>query len=193
MAAFLTHFGYAAILATLLAAGLGMPFPEELVQLTAGALAHDGVLRLAPAIAVCWFGIVAGDLAFFLVARRAGPRILSSRHIARLLTPRRRDWLERHFARHAFWTIAAARHASGLRLPAFALAAVHGVKVRTFVLADGLSACVSVPVVVTVGYLAFAHLDTVRHDLRRVEILAAAVLAAILLAVHLARRRRAAG
>jgi membrane-associated protein len=188
----LERFGYLAILALLLGAGVGVPLPEELTQLTAGFLAHQGYLRLAPAIVACWVGIVAGDFLFYSLARRHGEAVMEWRPVRRVLTPERRAWLERHFARHAFWTIAAARHTSGLRLPAFALAGAHGVRRRTFVLADGLSALVSVPLVVTVGYLASHHLAEAHRDLRRVElgIVAAVALAALVAYAVRARRRR---
>ncbi|ACG71292.1 SNARE associated Golgi protein [Anaeromyxobacter sp. K] len=189
--ALLSRFGYLAVLALLAGAGLGVPIPEEATQLGAGALAHQGYLRLPLVIAVCWLGIVLGDLAFFLLARRHGERVLRSRPVARVLTPARRDRLEAHLARHAFLSVAVARHTSGLRLAAFALAATHGVRLRTFALADGLSALLSVPLVVSVGYLFAHHLGTAERGVRRVEL---AVLGAVLLAAAVAvwlRRRRA--
>lgn len=188
----LTRFGYLALFALLLGAGVGVPFPEEPTQLAAGVLSHQGYLLLFPAAATCWLGIVAGDLLWFRLARRLGPAVLSRRPIRRVLTDARRAKVEAHLARHAFWTVAAARHLSGLRLPAFALAATHGVRTRTFVLADGLSALLSVPLVVGSGYLGAHHLAAVHADLRRVEL---AVLGGVLLvgvAVVIVRRVRAA-
>ncbi|HUL58379.1 MAG TPA: DedA family protein [Anaeromyxobacteraceae bacterium] len=184
------QFGYLAVLALLGLAGFGVPIPEELTQLTAGFLAHEGWLRLLPAIVTCWLGIVGGDFAFYTLARRHGGRVLESRAVRRLLTPTRRAWLEAHFARHAFWTIAIARHASGLRLPAFALAALHGVRPTTFLLADGLSALVSVPLVVGAGFLFSRHLGQVHREIRLVELGILAALALGLGAYAVVRRRR---
>ncbi|MFY3743696.1 DedA family protein [Anaeromyxobacter sp. Red801] len=189
----LARYGYLAILALLGGAGLGLPIPEEATQLGAGVLAHQGYLRLPLVMAVCWAGIVGGDLAWFLVARRHGEWVLGARPVARVLTPERRGRLEGHLARHAFLSVAVARHTSGLRLAAFALAATHGVRVRTFLLADGLSALVSVPLVVSVGYLFSHHLGEAERGVRRVELaVLGAVLAALAVAVWL-RRRRARG
>jgi len=191
---FLTRFGYLAIFGLLVAAGLGIPFPEEPTQLAAGVLAHEGYLLLVPAMATCWLGILVGDLAWFRLARRLGPGVLERRTVRRVLTPERRARMEAHLARHAFLTVAVSRHLSGLRLPAFALAATHGVRTRTFLAADGLSALVSVPVVVSLGYLGAQHLGAVHAELRRVElaVLAAVVLAAIVWAVlRRVRARRA--
>ena len=189
--ALLARFGYVAVFGLLLGAGLGAPIPEEPTQFAAGVLAHEGYLHLFAAMATCWLGITVGDLAWFRLARRLGPAILDRRPVRRLLTPERRARVEGHLGRHAFWTVAVARHLSGLRLLAFALAATHGVRVRTFVLADGLSALVSVPIVVSAGYLGAHHLGSVRAELRWVELalLGAAVVAAVVVLVF--RRARA--
>jgi membrane protein DedA with SNARE-associated domain len=186
----LAHFGYVAVFALLVGGGVGVPVPEELTQLMAGALAHDGILDLRLALPVVWAGIVTGDAVLFLLARRHGPRLLSGRAARRVMTPERRQALERHFARHAFLTVAVARHTGGLRFPAFALAGASGVRLRTFVAADALSSLVSVPLVVGAGYVLWHHLGRARRDLRIVEL---AILAAVALAIAIAaivRRRR---
>jgi membrane protein DedA with SNARE-associated domain len=174
----LTHFTYAAVAGLLVAGGLGIPVPEELVLLTSGWLARRGVLALLPAIAVAWVALVAGDYLLFRAGRRLGPSILDAPRVARVLTPARRALVERHFARHAVLTIVVARHASGLRLPVFALAGASGVGSVTFLLADGLSALASVPLVVGAGWWFAGHLDALRRDLHWIE-LALAVLVAV--------------
>lgn len=183
MQAFLEHFGYAAIFLALVAGGMGVPIPEELTQLSAGVLASQDVVELRLTLAVVWVGIVGGDLLLFMLARRHGPLVLRTRLVARFLTEGRRRALESHFARHAFLTVVIARHMGGVRVAAFALAGVSGVPLRTFLLADGLSALVSVPVVVGAGYLFSEHLSQVRHDLRVIEL---AVVALVLVVAGLA-------
>ncbi|HET9595508.1 MAG TPA: DedA family protein [Anaeromyxobacteraceae bacterium] len=176
----LTQFGYAALVVSLVLGGLGMPVPEELVQLTAGYLSRRGVLEFAPALACTYAGIVLGDYLFFRMARVHGEKLLAGRHVARLLTPARRAALDRHFDRHAFLTIVVARHTSGFRLAAYALAATHGVPPRTFLLADGLSALLSVPLVVTLGWWFAGRIEEVRQRLHDVEL---ALLAAVAVGV----------
>jgi membrane protein DedA with SNARE-associated domain len=177
----LVHFGHLAVFALLVAGGLGVPLPEELIQLTAGYLARRGLLALVPSMGAAWLGIVTGDTLFFLLARRHGPRLLASRHVARWLTPARRALLDRHFERHAVLTIMAARHASGLRFPAFGLAASHGVRPLTFMLADGASALLSVPLVVWAGWYFAGRIDEVRHDLHEIELWVGALAGLVLL------------
>lgn len=177
----LAHFGHLAVLVLLVLGGIGVPVPEELVQLTGGYMARRGLLVFWPTVAAAWIGIVVGDSLFFYLARRHGPGLLESRHVARVLTPRRRAFLERHFARHAVLTVMVARHASFLRLPAFALAALHGVRPLTFAIADGVSAMVSVPLVVWAGWALAGSIEVAKRELREAELLLVAVLALLFL------------
>jgi len=186
----LTHFTYVAVFGLLVAGGVGVPVPEELVQLTVGYLARRGILAFVPGVIVAWAGILAGDYLLFRLGRRHGPRFLDSRHVARVLTPRRRAFVERHFARHSLLTIMAARHASGLRLPVFVLAGASGVRSSTFLLADGLSALASVPLVVGLGWYFAGHIEQVKKDIHWVELaLGVAVVAGGAIWVLVARRR----
>ena len=186
----LSHFGYLAITLLLIGGGVGMPVPEELIQLTAGYLARRDVLEFAPALAATYGGIVAGDFLLFLLAQRHGDRLLARPSVARLLTPKRRAALESHFTRHAFLTIVVARHMSGFRVPAYILAATHQVRALTFLLADALSALLSVPIVVTLGYLFAARLEEVKKRLHEVEIALVVLVVVLTFGYVLLRRRR---
>ena len=186
---FLTQFGYAAITGLLVAGGVGVPVPEELIQLTAGYLARREVLAFAPALIAAYCGIVAGDLLLFKLAQRHGERLFDRLRVSRLFTPQRRAWLENHFARHAFLTIMVVRHTSGLRVPAYILAATHQVRARTFLLADALSALLSVPLVVSLGYLFASRIEEVKRHVHEVELLLA-VAAILVTVVYVLRRRR---
>lgn len=191
MAAFLEHFGYVAILGVLLAAGAGVPLPEELTLITSGVLAHEGVLQLPVVLVVTYVGVVAGDAIAFALGRRHGEAVLSSRLLKRVLTPERRGRVDAHFARHAFLTVAVARHLGGVRAAIFALAGAHGVRLATFLVADALSALVSVPVVVGAAYLFSRHVLALKRDLHIAEAALAAVFA-IVVVWHLRQRARAA-
>jgi membrane protein DedA with SNARE-associated domain len=177
-----SRFGYVALFALLVGGGVGLPAPEELLQLSAGYLSEQGVLRFLPALVACYGGIVTGDALLFLLAQRHGESLLGRLRVDRLLTPRRRALLERHFARHAFLTIVVARHLSGFRIAAYVLAATHGVRARTFVLADALSAGASVPLVVGAGFLFAAKLEAVKQRIHDVQLLLAIAVVAGLVA-----------
>ncbi len=188
----LAKFSYVAVFALLLGGGVGLPFPEEVVQLTAGFLARQGTLALWPALAVTAGGILAGDYILFRLGRSHGARVLASRHLQRLFTPERRAWVERHFADHDFLTVAVARLVSPFRLPVFASAGALGVRTGTFLLADGAAALVSVPVVFGLGYLFASKIAAVRQGMHEAEIVALLLLAGLGMAWSTVRRKRGA-
>jgi membrane protein DedA with SNARE-associated domain len=162
----LGDFSYAAILGLLALGAVGLPVPEELVQLTAGFLARGGRIDPLAAAATCYLGVLLGDCLLFQLGRRLGHRAMDLAPLARLLTPRRRRALEAHYARHAVITVMAGRYASGLRLPFFALAGACGVPWRTFLLADASAALFSVPMVVSLGWLFASALEEAQARLR---------------------------
>ncbi|HYV67852.1 MAG TPA: DedA family protein [Myxococcales bacterium] len=195
VAKLLLQYSYPAILVLLSAAGLGVPISEDLVLLLAGALASQGVTQYLPTLLTGYTGVVLGDALIYHWGQRLGPRAYEHRHVRKVLSPEREGKLRSHFARHGFWTIVVGRHTPGLRAPIFFLAGASGVSFPKFLLADMLSAAVTVPAVVTLGYLFGAHLDDIRRLLHRAHW---AVGAAVLVGAgvwwfvrHLRLRRRA--
>jgi membrane protein DedA with SNARE-associated domain len=83
------------------------------------------------------------------------------------------------------------RHASAIRFAVFALAGASGVRPSTFILADALSALVSVPLVVGAGWLFWDHLSDASRGVRLVELAVLVALAAGVGVAVLVRRRRA--
>jgi membrane protein DedA with SNARE-associated domain len=65
----------------------------------------------------------------------------------------------------------------------FATAGMNRMRLGTFLLWDGLGACISVPVMVTLGYAFSDHVDRVRAGVAHVEHWALATLA-VALAVY---------
>jgi membrane protein DedA with SNARE-associated domain len=187
----LAKFSYLAVFALLVGGG-GLPVPEELVQLTAGFLVRQGTMLPWPALAVTATGILVGDYVLFRLGRSHGARVMASRHLRRFFTPERRAWVERHFATHDFLTVLVARLVSPFRLPVFASAGALGVRTRTFLLADGLAALVSVPLVFGLGYLFAAHLAEVKQHLHQAELAGLLLLVGLGLAWSTVRRKRGA-
>jgi membrane protein DedA with SNARE-associated domain len=165
----LAHGSYALLLAALLAAGLGVPLPEDVVLLAGGVLAHRGVTSLPGTLAVCAAGVLGGDVLLFLWARRLGESAYTLPAVARLLPPARRARVERLFTRHGGRIVFVARHLAGLRAPVFAVAGIHGLPLGRFLFWDALGLCVSAPAVVGLGYLFSDRIDRIRGDLSRAE------------------------
>lgn len=175
------HSSLLAIFGWLIAGGLGVPLPEDAALLAAGALIAADSVSLPVALAVAFAGVLGGDLVLFLVARRLGPSVLERTWLRRLLPPARRARIERLYERHGGRLVFIARHVAGLRAAAFVMAGLQRMRVRTFCAWDALAACISVPLVIGLGYAGAQHLDRVRRDLAWTErtVLAVLVLAAL--------------
>jgi membrane protein DedA with SNARE-associated domain len=177
LAELLQRYTYPALLLLLSAAGLGVPISEDLVLLIAGALASQGVTRFVPTLLAGYFGVIFGDALIYHWGKKLGPAAYEHRLVRKVISPERADKLRSHFARHGFWTVVVGRHTPGLRAPIFFLSGASGVGFGTFLLADMLSAAVTVPAVVTLGYLFGEHLDDIRRLLHRAHwMIGAAVL-----------------
>jgi membrane protein DedA with SNARE-associated domain len=178
----LTEFTYVAFFLALAAGGIGVPIPEDLVLLTAGALSHQGMVIWWLAAAVCYVGVLAGDTLLFLTARKLGTKALETRRFRKLLPPHRREKIERLYAKRGGLVVLAGRHMPGLRMPIFALAGIHGMRYVRFILWDALALCISLPIVFFLGYLFFDQLDKVKRRISGFEhiLLLAAVVALVI-------------
>jgi membrane protein DedA with SNARE-associated domain len=193
----LSEFTYLAIVGVLTAAGLGVPISEDLTLLLGGTLAARGVTMFWPTLAAGYFGVIFGDMLIHHWGQRLGPAAYNHRIVQKALSVERQQWVRAHYEKHAFLTIVVGRHTPVARAPVFFLAGASGVPWWKFLLADMLSAAITVPIVVALGYYFGEHLDDVRRILHRVQwLLGAAVVVGVaiwLLVRHLRRRARGEG
>ena len=169
---------YLGVFGTLLAAGLGLPIPEELPIVTAGAMVgHDATpdpndltgtnLRWYIMLPVCILGVVIGDGFLYTIGRVWGYRVLNIRWVrTRLLTPEKRERIERNFHRYGIWILLGARLLPGIRSPIFLMAGINRLPVRKFLLADGLYA---IPGVSALFFLAYVFTDQFVDLVRKLD------------------------
>ncbi|RKH20246.1 DedA family protein [Corallococcus sp. CA047B] len=190
----LTHGSGPLIFLVLVAGGLGLPFPEDIVQLAAGVLAHRGLMPLPVAMALCFLGVLCGDTVLFLTTRRLGQALYTHPRTRRLFPPERRARIQALYAKHGPRVVFVGRFMSVLRVPVFAMAAAEGMPLRRFLLWDGLALCLSSPLVVLLGYVGSASVDRVAKGVGRVEhfiaLLGVAALLLFLGVRHVRERQR---
>lgn len=152
VSAYIEHFTYLGLFGVLMLCGLGLPIPEDVVLLTGGYLVHRSITRYPITLVVSLLGVVAGDNSLFFMGRHFGSGLV--RYFS--LRPGRKHQIERiesFMQRHGHRAIFYARFLAGLRALVYLSAGSFGVRPAVFLLYDLLGALISVPIVVTLGYV----------------------------------------
>jgi membrane protein DedA with SNARE-associated domain len=217
----LAHFTYVALFLILVIAGTGVPIPEDVPLIFSGYMCNhehspirniprfvdldgDGIKEALPRriphlywmIAAGMAGVLAGDSIVFSIGRKGiESNNFVARHLRKVMHSKRREKVERHFAKHGNATIFVGRFMPGFRSIIFAFAGLSKMSYVRFLLIDGLAAGISVPVFVYIGYRfaanidwLFGRIDQIKHIVLPVVL----VLAAGAVVMFVVRRRRAA-
>ncbi len=183
----LTKFTYVALALILVAAGCGVPIPEDVPLIFSGYLCNphqsplSGVLAptgtkpagastattdpgTVPSANIMFLagmlGIVGGDSILYLIGRYGiDSNNLIARHIRKVLHSKRRDQVEKHFLRHGNLTLFIGRFIPGVRALIFALCGISKMPYWRFVAVDGLAGLISVPTLIWLGYWQAKHIN----------------------------------
>lgn len=181
MEEFLESGSYLAVVLALLGGALGLPLPEELVVLTAGALAGRGITRWWIGLPVCYLGVLLADCLLYVVARKLGNAALEHRRFRRILPPARRAKLRRLFETRGPVVILVARHIPGVRAATFALAGIDRYPFRRLLFWDGLGVLSSTTIVFWLGFYFAEELARVRERIADVQGLLLVLVALVVL------------
>lgn len=86
---FLGDYGWLAMIALLLASGIGIPIGEELVNVPAGVFVGNGEMAVIPTFIAAYVGVLGGDFLWFSICRFFGRGLLKRRWFRRFVHPRR--------------------------------------------------------------------------------------------------------
>jgi membrane protein DedA with SNARE-associated domain len=150
---YIEHWTYAGLLVVLILCGLGFPLPEDVALLAGGFLAHRGVTQYPYTIAVALVGVVTGDHSLFFLGRKFGMRIMRYFGVGKPDYEMKMERMRVFMARHGTRTIFYARFLAGLRALIYLSAGSLGVPPLRFFIYDLMGALISVPVVVSLGYI----------------------------------------
>jgi len=169
----------------LLASGMGVPLPEELWVVWAGASSRhppdDIVVMWWIMLPACILGVVLGDSFLYAVGWFWGHRLLNRKWVQRwVLRPERRVRIQRNFDRYGVWILLAARLLPGLRSPIFLLAGTNRMPVVKFVVADGVYA---IPGVSMMFFLAYAFTDQFVEIVQKAEKVRPIIIVIVITAV----------
>ncbi len=176
---FYEQWTYLGVFVVLLMAGLGMPLPEDVPLLTGGYLCYAGYAHAPIMIAVGMVGVLLGDIVLFSIGRKLGHDVIRRRFFRRMVNPGRLILAERLFAKHGVKIIFAGRFLPGLRPMIFMASGVLRVPFSTFILVNGLAACISVPSLILLGTFFGYKLEALKHEVRAVTHLVVVCAAAV--------------
>ena len=163
------HASLVGLFLVLVGGGIGLPIPEDLTLLAAGALAHQHVFRLRDVIAVGFVGVVCADWIIYLAGRRYGREIVAHPLLARLFGASRLDAVRGAVERHGVHAVFAARFLLGFRIATFLAAGTFRIPASHFVLAEAAGSAIFVPAMATLGFLFSDQAERVLRDVSRVE------------------------
>lgn len=135
--------GYLMLFGLLFACGLGLPLPEDIPLIIAGALIAKGQMTWPIAAAAAWLGIVGGDICLYCLARRYGMNITKAPLIGKHVTRERIEWVEGLFQSYGVGVVAVCRLFAGIRGAMVIAAGVTRFNLVKFIISDGIAAFVS--------------------------------------------------
>jgi membrane protein DedA with SNARE-associated domain len=139
----------------LVAAGFGLPIPEELPIIGAGIWVGS-TPELGPyrwvALPVCILGVVLSDGVLYFIGLYYGTRLLEKRWVAKVVPPEKRSKIESNFLKYGVMALLFARLLPGLRTPIFITAGTMRLPYKRFLLADGIYAIPGVSLIFFLSY-----------------------------------------
>lgn len=185
----LLQHGLVAVFLAILLTPFGLPVPEEVSLLAAGALVRGGHAEPHLALLAGYAGILCADTIAWTYGNFLG--LHPTGFVGRIIGPEDIERIERFYRRFGPWAIFITRQVPGLRLAGFFFAGASGIPLRRFLAFDAPAGIVTAGVYVSLGRAFADDLGRIVAFLDQVRIVGAAVVvAAIGLAVWRIARRR---
>jgi len=162
-------FPYLGISLLLILGTLGLPFPEDTTLMLGGFLMAQDIIQLFPALSVIYPTLLVTDFLLYWVGKRYGRSVVQHKIFHRILSLNRLLKLEGHFRKWGIWVVFFGRHLLGVRAQIFLAAGVMRMPARKFLLADGLSALITMAIMIGSGYFGGSQIQIVREDMARVS------------------------
>lgn len=186
---------YGLVFLILLAAGFGLPLPEDIPLVMGGVLVHRGQANLIAMIITGYLGIIIGDSVMFGLGKRFGTKQENMpRFFARIITPEARARVEGLFKKHGEKIVMIARFLPGVRTVTYFTAGAVGMNYAKFAIYDSIAALASAPIFVVLGYYFGADIDSLLVRIASGErnvLIALGVIVVVALIIRSWRSKRA--
>ena len=150
--------------------GAGLPIPEEVPVLVAGAASYHGTFNPWIALATCLVAALAGDCLLYGIGHHFGHNVFRRwPWFARVINPEREAQLELLLKQHGIKVFFVARFLVGIRAPVYLAAGILRVPFKRFLLVDMFNATAVIGFFFGLGFLFAPHLESWWHTIRRLE------------------------
>jgi len=173
------HFTYVGIFCLLMLGGLGFPFPEDGVLIMSGLLIAHGVINLVPALLIIYPSLLIADFTLYSIGRKYGRVVVEHKRFSKIVSPATLLRLEEKFTRWGALMVFLGRHFVGFRAPIFLISGVMRISRTKFLIADGLSAIITISITLGLGYLGGNTIMVLKRDVTRTDYIL--ILALVLL------------
>ena len=163
------HFTYAGIACLLILGGIGFPFPEDAVLIMSGLLISRDAIKLFPAILVIYPSLLIADFILYTIGRKYGRMIVEHKRFSKIVSPDTLLRVEEKFARWGVLTVFLGRHIAGFRAPLFIVSGVLRISRIKFLIADGLSAIITMSITLGLGYSGGSIFMVLKKDIKRID------------------------
>jgi len=174
------EFPYLGLVLLLILGTLGLPFPEDAILVSTGALVAQEVIEPFPAFLVVGCTLLFTDLFLYSVGRKYGRRLVEHRVFQKRISSDRLSKLENQFTRYGSLVVFFGRLLPGLRAQIFLVAGVLHMHRTLFLVTDAVSAALTMVLWGGLGYLGATNITTLKNHLSRIELFVFLVLLAII-------------
>lgn len=143
--------GYPGLFLACLGSGLVVPLPEDFPLLYAGMRLATGEFGLV-VFPIALLGVGCRDLIAWGIGRLLGGALLHRPLVQRLLGAQRLERARALVVEHGALAVFLGRFLIGFRAPIFLVAGATGVRMRAFLLYDGLGLLIVVPITLALGW-----------------------------------------
>ncbi len=160
---------YFMILLLILAGAFAMPFPEDMVFLSAGYAAYRGVIDPRTAIIVGLMSIMIGDSIIYFLGNKVGFRVFNLRLFRSLISKKNLEYAKRFMDKYGSKSVFISKFVVGLRYSVFFTSGMFAIGYKKFIVSDILASCISIPTLIYLAYFNGHRIDQILVQVRRVE------------------------
>jgi len=162
-------FPYLGIFLLLILGTLGLPFPEDTTLILSGFLMAQNIIQSLPVFFIIYPTLLMTDFLLYWIGKKYGRRVVEHRIFHRIMSLNRLLKFERKFGKWGIWVVFFGRHLLGVRAQIFLAAGVMGMPARKFLLADALSALITMAMMIGIGYFGGSQIQILKENMATVN------------------------